>query len=145
MLRDLTKVVRVLADGTAPVFLAPFVAGASLAALDKTKKGVFDVRPIAAGQIIRRIVAKCMCATQKDLAASFFRGEDANSGQFGVACPAGAERIIHRTRLEVARVLGPRTASPSRAGLSPTDAKKEAVGLEHETKEQFDSAHDLSC
>ena len=37
VLRDLTKVVRVLADGSAPVFLAPFIAGASLAALDKTK------------------------------------------------------------------------------------------------------------
>jgi hypothetical protein len=77
------------------------------------------------------------------LAAAFFRGEDANSGQFGVACPAGAERIIHRTRLEVARELAPRSASRSQAGLSPTDAKEEAVGLEHETKEQLHPAHDF--
>ena len=143
--RDLTKVVRVLAEGRAPVFMAPFVAGASLAALDKTKHGVFDVRPIAAGQIIRRIVAKCMCATQKDLAASFFRGENANSGQFGVACPAGAERIIHRTRLEVTRVLVAGASSPSRAGAEATSSQARETkecgdprgAHAHEHKEQF--------
>jgi hypothetical protein len=37
LLRDLTSVVRALVEGQAPVLLAPFVAGASLAARDKYK------------------------------------------------------------------------------------------------------------
>ena len=51
------------------MLFAPFLAGASLTALDKTKSGVFDVRPIAAGEILRRVVAKCLCATQKERAS----------------------------------------------------------------------------
>ena len=53
LLRDLTRVVQLLVDGSVPAFMAPHLAGASLAALDKTKDGVFDVRPIAAGQIVQ--------------------------------------------------------------------------------------------
>ena len=79
--------VQMLVDGRAPAFMAPYLAGAKLAALDKTKRGVFDVRPIAAGQIVRRIAAKCLCSLVKDKATVFFRGDNPNSGQFGVACP----------------------------------------------------------
>ena len=78
---------------------APFVAGASLTALDKTKDEVFDVRPIASGEILRRVVAKCMCATQKEQAGKYF----VEGGQFGVACEAGMERVIHQTRRVVAQ------------------------------------------
>jgi hypothetical protein len=94
--------------------MAPYLAGAKLAALDKTKRGVFDVRPIAAGQIVRRIAAKCLCAIVKGKASAFFRGDTPNSGQFGVACPGGAERVIHRVRHEVdVRTGRVRVASPS--------------------------------
>jgi hypothetical protein len=75
------------------LFLAPFFAGASLSALDKTKDGKFDVRPIAAGELIRRLVAKSLCASQKVRAAEFFAPH-----QHGVACPAGAERVVHFVR-----------------------------------------------
>ncbi len=44
------------------------------------------MRPIAAGQIVRRIAAKCMCAIVKEKAAVFFRGDQPSSGQFGVEC-----------------------------------------------------------
>ena len=70
---------------------APFFAGASLFALDKTKGGVFDVRPIASGEILRRLIAKCLCATHKKLAAKLF----VPARQFGVACSSGAERVIY--------------------------------------------------
>ena len=39
--------------------------------------------------------------THKEPAAKFFRP----AGQFGVACPSGTERVIHRARLEVSKVF----------------------------------------
>ena len=98
-LTQFTRTVRFLAEGRVPVLLAPFLAGASLTALDKTKSGVFDVRPIAAGEILRRVVAKCLCATQKERAGKFFL----EGGQYGVACPAGMERVVHHVRGVVQR------------------------------------------
>jgi hypothetical protein len=74
LLRGLTSVVRALAEGQAPIFLAPFVAGASLAALDKSKGSEFDVRPIAARQIIRRIALQpsaCMRHRSTERLGSF--------------------------------------------------------------------------
>ena len=93
-LRDLTKAVCFFAEGKVPLEFAPYVAGASLFALDKSKGGTFDVHPIASGEIFRRLVSKCLCATNKEDAAAFFLP----AGQFGVACPSGTERVIHRTR-----------------------------------------------
>jgi hypothetical protein len=88
-----------------------------------------------------------MCATQKDRAARLFRGEDPEAGQFGVACPAGAERIIHRTRLEVARVLAAGAASPSRAAETSDHKERErgdsSGALEHEHRERGDRARGL--
>ena len=94
LVRDLTHAVKLLIDGKVPVEFAPYLAGASLFALDKTKKGVFDVRPIAASEILRRLVSKCLCSTHKKDAADFFMP----AGQFGVACVAGRERVIHKVR-----------------------------------------------
>ena len=106
-LAELTKTVRFLAEGRVPLVFAPFVAGATLMALDKTNEGVFDVRPIAAGEIMRRLVAKCLCSTHKVQAAKFF----VPAGQFGVACPSGTERVFHHTRhvvdQQAGRFLGP--------------------------------------
>ncbi len=78
--------VQMLVDGRVPAFMAPYLAGAKLAALDKTKRGVFDMRPIAAGHI----AAKCLCAIVKGKAAASLRGDNPSSGQFGVACPEGS-------------------------------------------------------
>ena len=97
--RDLTKLVNAFAAGAVPEVLAPYYAGASLTALVKTKNGIFDVRPIAAGDILRRLVSKCLCATQKVPAAAYF----GPGGQYGVACKAGTERVIHLTRHVVQR------------------------------------------
>ena len=71
---------------------APFFAGACLSALEK-KGSVTDVRPIAAGETLRRLVSKCICSSVKEKAASFFA-----PFQNGVATPAGTERIAHFTR-----------------------------------------------
>ena len=92
-LRDLTKAVVMWSSGALPPAFAPFVAGATLTALDKTKGGIFDVRPIASGGIFRRLVSKVLCMTNKKTAAAFFI-----PGQYGVACPSGAERVVHKVR-----------------------------------------------
>jgi hypothetical protein len=86
----LRAVINILLAGKAPVDIQPYLAGARLTALAKGKS---DVRPIAAGNIFRRIASKCACALLKARAKAHFGGL-----QLGVACPAGAEKIVHAMR-----------------------------------------------
>ena len=46
-----------------------------------------DVRPIAVGEVLRRLTSKCVCHLIKHKAAEFF-----HPFQFGVACSWGAEK-----------------------------------------------------
>ena len=90
VLEHTTALVQLFAAGLAPRELAPFLAGASLAALPK-KDG--DVRPIAVGETWRRLVSKCLCkASQESAAALFF------PLQIGVAQPLGTEVGVHTAR-----------------------------------------------
>ena len=91
----LLRLVNWMKDAKAPREVQEFFAGARLTAL--TKKNL-DIRPIAAGEILRRLVSKCLCAMHKEAAATFFAGV-----QYGVATPAGAERMIHLVRREMAK------------------------------------------
>ena len=100
-LTQITRLIRFLAEGKVPSLFAPFLAGASLIALDKTKNDVFDVRPIASGEILRRLVSKCLCATQREKAGKHFVA----GGQYGVCCPSGVERVTHMVRVKVAKVV----------------------------------------
>ena len=83
------------------MIFAPFLAGASLVALDKTKKGVFDVRPITSGEILRRLVSKCLCATQKERAGKYF----VEGRPVWCMLPSGVERVTHMVRIKVANVV----------------------------------------
>ena len=84
-----------LAAGRAPSSVSLFLAGGSLIALNKNKEGCApDIRPIAVGETLRRLVGKCMCALLKVKAADFFQPL-----QFGVACRAGAENVTHGLRI----------------------------------------------
>ena len=47
-------------------------------------------RPIAVGEALRRLVGKCLCQITKWKASEYF-----SPYQFGVACPTGAEKIVH--------------------------------------------------
>ena len=88
------QVVNFLLTGKAPPSIARFVAGAGLIALNKIKEGCpRDVRPIAVGETLRRLAGKCVCAILKDKFADFF-----HPLQYGVACRAGAEKVIHQVR-----------------------------------------------
>ena len=93
VLLQLTALVNHFQHGRAPRSIAPFFAGACLSALDKSKGGEYDIRPIAAGEIIRRLVSKCLCSTQKERATTFFK-----PWQNGVATAAGTERVAHFVR-----------------------------------------------
>ena len=68
------------------------LAGAwSLTALSKLKPGcASDIRPIAVGEVLRRLTGKCLCAVIKRRVIDFFEPI-----QFGVACPMGSEKVVH--------------------------------------------------
>ena len=94
ILQPLRGVINLLAAGRAPPEVSTFLAGGSLTALNKSKSGsIFDIRPIAVGESLRRLVGKCLCAAVKTKAAEFFK-----PFQFGVACSFGAEKIAHGLR-----------------------------------------------
>jgi hypothetical protein len=61
--RALTSAVNEFACGRAPAFLKRYVAGGVSIALEKTKT---SVRPLACGDPIRRLVAKCFCVAGKE-------------------------------------------------------------------------------
>ena len=49
--------------------MAPFLAGATLTALPKKDDGI---RPVAVGEVLRRLTAKCLCIAYKELSSSCF-------------------------------------------------------------------------
>ena len=83
----------ILLAGKAPEEIAPLLAGGSLTALLKVKVTGWDVRPIAVGEVIRRLASKCACNVVKEKASDFF-----GPFQLGVACPRGSEKIINNLR-----------------------------------------------
>ncbi|KAL5483977.1 hypothetical protein EMCRGX_G020399 [Ephydatia muelleri] len=91
---SLKGIVNLLASGKVPVHVSAYLAGGKLIALDKSKEGSPpDVRPIAVGETLRRLTGKCICAILRNKFSSFFE-----PSQFGVACKAGAEKIVHSLR-----------------------------------------------
>ena len=86
----LTTAVNDFASGLAPSFLKRFVAGGVSIALKKSETAV---RPLACGDPIRRLVAKCFCVGGKeDISLAF---KDRN---YGVGCPGGVEVVAHSLR-----------------------------------------------
>ena len=91
---SLRGVVDILASGRAPVSVSKFLVGGSLTALVKNKEGrPLDIRPIVVGEALRRVTGKCLCIITKPKASDFF-----TPFQYGVACPAGAEKVIPGVR-----------------------------------------------
>ena len=85
-----------LAAGKAPQQMSVYLAGCNLTALSMNKPNcLINVRPIAVGEVLRRLTSKCLCYIIRDKAAADFF----HPFQQGVACSCGAEKIIHRTRL----------------------------------------------
>ena len=95
----LRRVVNLLVSGKVPQEVSLFMAGGSLTALSKLKPGCApDIRPIAVGEVLRRLTGKCLCAVIKQRVIDFFEPI-----QFGVACPMGSEKVVHGIRSCVER------------------------------------------
>ena len=90
MLERCTALVNILAQGDAPSSLAPFIAGAILTAILKKDN---DIRPIAVGEVWRRLTSKCLCKAYKEQASSYFFPL-----QIGVGQPLGTEAGIETAR-----------------------------------------------
>src|SRR6478672_1291026 len=75
----------IFAAGLAPKFLRRYVAGGVSIALEKSKTAV---RPLACGDPIRRLVAKCFCVAGKEEISKAFAGRN-----YGVGCPGGVGDI----------------------------------------------------
>ena len=69
VLEHCTSLINCLAKGEAPMSLAPFLAGATLTALPKKDNGV---RPVAVGEVWRRLTAKFLCNAYKEQAGAYF-------------------------------------------------------------------------
>ncbi|KAL5510407.1 hypothetical protein EMCRGX_G005945 [Ephydatia muelleri] len=88
---SLRSIVNLMATGSVSNVVSKFLVGGNLAALTKDKPGSPpDIRPIAGGETLRRLVGKCLCQITKGKPSDYF-----SPHQFGVACPSGAEKIVH--------------------------------------------------
>ena len=94
----LTEVVRILLTGTAPAEVMPHLAGATLHALPKDSG---DLRPIAVGEVLRRLTAKCLCSALRQAAHRALWPL-----QVGVAAKLGADTAVHTARQWVQRHAG---------------------------------------
>ena len=89
-LEQLAACAVVLARGEAPPGVAPFFAGASLMALEKKPGGL---RPIAVGEVFRRMLGKILCKEAKESIHTFFWPR-----QVGVGSPLGTDCAVHSVR-----------------------------------------------
>ena len=85
----LTSIVNLLASGGATRDTAPFMAGGGLTPLRKPDD---DVRPIAVGETLRRLVGKCL-VRHKEIAPHLEGIFLPN--QVGVGISGGAEAVVH--------------------------------------------------
>ncbi len=89
-LHSTTMIINTLLAGKAPEGCAEWIAGARLFAIKKKSQGI---RPIASGDVTRRLVAKVCCTHMQGQAKHVFQ-----PFQFGVGIPGGAEAIVHSVR-----------------------------------------------
>lgn len=98
VLHQLLALVNLLAKGLAPPSVAEHLAGAWLVALTKKDGGL---RPVAIGETLRRLVAKCLCSQVSDAARDRLAPL-----QVGVAVPGGCEAAVHVSRQWLTRHAG---------------------------------------
>lgn len=86
----LIRLVNVMAAGKVPKAVAPFLCGARLHA---GKKKDNSLRPIAVGNLLRRLVSKCFSSALADRAAALL-----SPHQLGVGVRGGCEAIAHAVK-----------------------------------------------
>ena len=85
-----TNLVNVMSGGQVPEAVAPYLCGANLFG---AKKKCGGVRPIAVGNILRRLTSKCFSYALADRAAALL-----SPHQLGVGVRGGLEAIVHTVR-----------------------------------------------
>ena len=95
LMTRLRDVINLLLSGKAAIDTQRYLAGARLTALSKPGG---DIRPIAAGNIFRRLASKCVCLLLQPRIRAVL-----GPFQVGVACRRGAEEIVHETRDRISR------------------------------------------
>ena len=98
--RALSEVVRLLCAGRAPVEVVPHLCGATLLPCQKKGGGL---RPIAVGEVLRRLTSKCLSHAVQSEAYSTL-----TPLQVGVGVKGGCEAIVH----SVSKVLEDPSISP---------------------------------
>ena len=98
MLKKIGQVCEILANGEAPKTIAPWMAGAPLFPLKKKGNGI---RPVAVGEVLRRLVAKMLAQDDKvkQTAETLFK----EIGQLGVGIKGGAEIVVQAMRTWLSR------------------------------------------
>ncbi len=86
-LNTLKRFVNLIVSGKLPIELSPYYGGAQLIPLKKKDDGI---RPIAVGEIWRRITAKCCIRREKEILIDYLAPH-----QLGVGIANGAEAIVH--------------------------------------------------
>ena len=86
----LADLCQLLAEGRVGLDIQPFLGGASLSALVKKCGGI---RPVAVGEIIRRLVSKALLNEVRDAIAPVLGPQ-----QFGVGAKGGSQRVGHLMR-----------------------------------------------
>ena len=90
LLDKLTKLINLLISGKPPVSFAEYFCGARLVALEKEKGGV---RPIAVGEILRRLAAKCVSLSVVPHASEMLL-----PSELGVGLQKSCETAVHNVR-----------------------------------------------
>ena len=88
---NLFRVCSIIAAGLVPEPITKLLCAARLIALPKSSG---DVRPIAIGEVFRRITAKTICSQYKDSFSKFFAPL-----QHGIATDGGADLLVHDVQL----------------------------------------------
>ena len=99
VLRHFAELGSKMARGEVHESARPYIVGANLAALKKPEAE--GLRPVAAGEAVRRCVAKALWATAKEEAQAVLEPM-----QLGIGTSMGAEIVVHRIRSWVGRNKG---------------------------------------
>lgn len=90
LLIRLTDLVNIILSGSVPELVLPVLAGASLTAFNKKDGGI---RPIAVGDTLRRLSAKCATKAVQEKFAGVF-----GPSQLGFGISGGCEAAVHASR-----------------------------------------------